>query len=256
MDLILYNAPQSTCSQKVRITLLEKKLSYREEILDLFKGDQLTPEYKAINPNGVVPSLIHDGEPVIDSSVIMEYLEDLVPEAALSPGNALGRAHMREWMRFFEEVPAPAIRIPSYNLVFLRHFQGMTEEEFIAFGESKPLRKDFFLKMGRTGYSDDEMRQSLNRLCLTVERMEQTLADGRDYLLGDYSLADICVLPTFLRMNDIGLQSLWADAAEVTRWFESVSNREAVSTAMYPGSLLSEKYGETVEVDLDRYLGK
>lgn len=255
MELLLYNAPQSTCSQKARITLLEKGLAYSEEKLDLFKGDQLKPEYKAINPNGVVPSLVHDGEPVIDSSVIMEYLEDLVPSPPLTPEAPIGRAHMREWMRFFEEVPTPAIRVPSYNLVFLRHFQDMTDEEFLAFGESKPLRKDFFLKMGRTGYSDDEMRQSLSRLKLTIDRMEPALSDGRTYLLGDFSLADICVLPTFLRMADIGLRPMWADAPGVTRWFEAASNRSAVRDAMYHGSLLSEKYGESVDIDLDRYFG-
>ena len=255
MEFVLYNAPQSTCSQKARITLLEKGLTYSEHKLDLFKGDQLTPEYTAINPNGVVPSLVHDGVPVIDSSVIMEYLQEIVPEPSLAPAQAIDRAHMREWMRFFEEVPTPAIRVPSYNLVFLRHFQGMTDEEFIAFGESKPLRKDFFLKMGRTGYSDDEMRQSLNRLRLTVERMESALDDGRTWLLGDFSLADICVLPTFLRMNDIGLSTLWSASPGVARWFDAASTRPAVRDAMYPGSLLSEKYGESVEVDLDRYFG-
>ena len=45
------------------------------EILDLFSGDQLKPEYLSINPNGVVPALVHDGKIVIDSSVIIEYLE-------------------------------------------------------------------------------------------------------------------------------------------------------------------------------------
>jgi len=255
MKLVLYNAPQSTCSQKARITLIEKGLDYDEEKLDLFKGDQLKPEYKEINPNGVVPSLVHDGEPVIDSSVIMEYLEDLLPSPALSPSSPMGKAHMREWMRFFEEVPTPAIRVPSYNLVFLRHFQGMTDEEFIAFGESKPLRKDFFLKMGRTGYSDDEMRQSLTRLKLTIDRMEGALDDGRTYLLGDFSLADICVLPTFIRMADIGLAPLWAEHPGVTRWYDAASTRPSVVKAMYHGSLLSEKYGESVDIDLDRYFG-
>ncbi len=255
MEFVLYNAPQSTCSQKARITLLEKGLDYGEKKLDLFRGDQLKPEYKAINPNGVVPSLVHDGEPVIDSSVIMEYLEELVPSPRLAPEAPIDRAHMREWMRFFEEVPTPAIRVPSYNLVFLRHFQGMTEEEFLAFGESKPLRKDFFLKMGRTGYSDDEMRQSLSRLKLTIDRMETALDDGRTYLLGDFSLADICVLPTFLRMQDIGLRPLWADFPGVTRWYDAASGRPSVREAMYHGSLLSEKYGESVDVELDRYFG-
>ena len=57
-SLVLYNAPQSTCSQRVRFTLHEKGLSFSEFKLDLFSGDQLRPEYLKINPNGVVPSLV------------------------------------------------------------------------------------------------------------------------------------------------------------------------------------------------------
>ena len=80
----LYNAPQSTCSQKVRLTLTEKELSFKEHRLKLFRGDQLEPEYLKLNPNGAVPTLIHDGTPIIDSSVIMEYLDDVFPSPRLS----------------------------------------------------------------------------------------------------------------------------------------------------------------------------
>lgn len=244
MSFLLYNAPQSTCSQKVRICLHEKGLEFSEKKLDLFKGDQLTPEYKKLNPNGVVPTLVHDDEVIVDSSVIIEYLDELYPPPQLSPDTPAGRAHMREWMRFFEEVPAPAIRVPSYNRVFLRHFQKMTDEEFIAFGESKPLRKDFFLKMGRTGYSEEEMKQAESRLRMTVERMEEQLEDGRSWLLGDYSLADICVMPVMVRVNDIGMSDLWSDCKRVAGWFERHQAREAVRKAFYYGSLLSEQYGD------------
>ena len=244
MSFVLYNAPQSTCSQKVRICLWEKGLKFSETKLDLFKGDQLTAEYKQLNPNGVVPTLVHDDEVVIDSSVIIEYLDELFPQVLLSPATPVGRAHMREWMRFFEEVPAPAVRVPSYNRVFLRHFQKMTEEEFIAFGESKPLRKDFFLKMGRTGYGDEEMRQAENRLRMTIERMELQLQGGGPWLLGEYSLADICIMPVMVRLNDIGLNNLWADCVEVGDWFSRFLEREAVQKTFYFGSLLSEQYGD------------
>jgi len=244
VTFVLYNAPQSTCSQKARICLWEKGLPFTEHKLDLFKGDQLTPEYKKLNPNGVVPTLVHDGEVIIDSSVIIEYLDELFPDPALSPPTAAGRAHMREWLRFFEEVPTPAVRVPSYNRVFLQHFQKMTDEEFIAFGESKPLRKDFFLKMGRTGYSDDEMRQAENRLRMTVERMEAQLASSGPWLLGDYSLADICVMPVMMRLSDIGLDDLWSDCDRVAEWFDRFRARDALQKAFYFGSLLSEQYGD------------
>ena len=244
MSFVLHNAPQSTCSQKVRICLWEKGLAFSEEKLDLFGGDQLTEEYKKLNPNGVVPTLVHDDEVIIDSSVIIEYLDESFPEPPLAPATPAGRAHMREWMRFFEEVPAPAVRVPSYNRVFLRLFQEMTDEEFIAFGESKPLRKDFFLRMGRKGYSDEEMQQAEDRLRMTVERMEAQLQRNGPWLLGGYSLADICIIPVIVRLNDIGLSRLWAGCDKVGEWFSRFLEREALRQSFYFGSLLSEQYSD------------
>ena len=128
MDFILYNAPQSTCSQRVRYALHAKGLAFEEHKLDLFAGDQLKPEYLAINPNGVVPALVHKGRPVIDSAVILEYLDDIEPaNTAMRPADPVDVANMRAMMRFIDEVPTPAVRVPSYNLAFLPHFQSMSE---------------------------------------------------------------------------------------------------------------------------------
>jgi len=80
MALTLYNAPQSTCSQRVRFALNAKRLPFAEIKLDLLAGDQLKPDYLKLNPNGVVPTLEHDGAIIIDSSVIIEYLDEIVPE--------------------------------------------------------------------------------------------------------------------------------------------------------------------------------
>src|SRR5262245_66018815 len=82
MAFTLYNAPQSTCSQRVRFVLNAKGLPFAERKLDLLAGDQLAPDYLALNPNGVVPTLDHDGNIVIDSTVIMEYLVTLAPVPA------------------------------------------------------------------------------------------------------------------------------------------------------------------------------
>ena len=141
--LELYSAPQSTCSQKVRLTLAEKNLDFVEHKMKLFQNDQLKPEYLKLNPNGVVPTLVDDGTPIIDSSVIMEYLDEVYPEIALSPADPKQRALMRAWLRFFEEVPTVAVRFPSYNAAFARHFDKMSDEEFKALAKSKPLRDKF-----------------------------------------------------------------------------------------------------------------
>src|SRR5215211_2778941 len=103
MPFTLYNSPPSTCSQRVRFVLNAKKLPFDEVKLDLMAGDQLKPEYLALNPNGVVPTLDHDGAIVIDSSVIVEYLDEVAPEPEnFTPGDALERAKMRALMRFID----------------------------------------------------------------------------------------------------------------------------------------------------------
>jgi len=158
MSFILYNAPQSTCSQRVRFVLNAKGLRFEEKKLDLLAGDQLKPGYLALNPNGVVPTLDHDGAIVIDSSVIIEYLDEIVPAPEnFSPRDPARRAHMRALMRFIDEMPAAAVRVPTFNLAFLPRFAAMSEEEFLAFAESKPLRKEFMLSMGRKGFPQKEM---------------------------------------------------------------------------------------------------
>ena len=96
MTFILYNAPQSTCSQRVRFLLNAKNIPFGEIKLDLLAGDQLKPDYLALNPNGVVPTLDHNGAIIIDSSVIIEYLDEIAPEPAqFTPEDPVLRARMR-----------------------------------------------------------------------------------------------------------------------------------------------------------------
>ena len=113
----------------------------------------------------MVPTLDHDGDIVIDSSVIIEYLDEVVPERAnFTPRDPVKRAAMRSLMRFIDEMPAAAVRVPTFNLAFLPRFAAMSEEEFVAFAESKPLRKEFMLAMGRTGFPQKEMDGAMGRL--------------------------------------------------------------------------------------------
>src|ERR1700722_10825728 len=206
--ITLYNAPQSTCSQRVRFVLNAKGLPFEEKKLDLLAGDQLKPDYLRLNPNGVVPTLVNDGEGVIDSSVIIEYLDEIVPEPEhFTPKTPGERARMRALMRFIDEMPAAAVRGPTFHLAFLPRFARMTEEEFVAFAESKPLRKEFMLAMGRKGFPESEMNAALDRMRRTYERMEDSVAaSGGPFLQGlRPTLADIALMPAIVRIDDLGL---------------------------------------------------
>ena len=179
MSFTLYNAPQSTCSQRVRFVLNAKKISFAEIKLDLLAGDQLKSDYLALNPNGVVPTLDHDGAIVIDSSVIIEYLDEVVPTPeSFTPRDPVTRARMRALMRFIDEMPAAAVRVPTFNLAFLPRFAAMSEEEFLAFAESKPLRKEFMLTMGRKGFPQKEM-DAATRRAVAARRRDRVLSCRR-----------------------------------------------------------------------------
>jgi glutathione S-transferase len=243
MAFTLFNAPQSTCSQRVRFVLHAKGLPFEENKLDLLAGDQLEPDYLRLNPNGVVPTLVHDGEVVIDSSVIIEYLDEIAPEPErFTPASPGERARMRSLMRFIDEMPAAAVRVPTFNLAFLPRFAKMSEDEFVAFAESKPLRREFMLAMGRKGFPAAEMQAALGRLCRTCERMASTIAaSGGPFLQGKRpTLADVAVMPALVRMDDLGLAGLWDREPAVARWYEAIRSHKAFRLTFYPGSLLSE----------------
>ena len=244
-EFTLYNAPQSTCSQRVRFVLNAKGIGFEEHKLDLFAGDQLKPEYLKINPNGVVPALLHHGRPVLDSSVIIEYLDEVARDAPVfTPPDPVDRARMRSMMRYIDEIPTPAVRVPSYNLAFLPHFQTMSEEAFVALANSKPLRKEFLLSMGRTGFPQKEMDQALDRLNRAVARMDDWISEsGGPWLMGKrITLADIAIMPVIVRMDDINLHSTWAGKPALARWLESIRAHAAFGPTYYHGSLLTEKY--------------
>jgi len=244
MSFTLYNAPQSTCSQRVRFVLNAKQLPFTEKKLDLLEGDQMKPEYLKLNPNGVVPTLDHDGAVVIDSSVIVEYLDEMFPDPVnFTPRDPLKRATMRSLMRFIDEVPAAAVRVPTYNIAFLPRFAAMSEEEFLAFANSKPLRREFMLAMGRTGFPQKDMDASLDKMSRTYTRMEESIdASGGPWLLGkDISLADISVMPAIVRMADLGLATMWDTRPKIARWYELIHAHPAFTLTYYFGSLLTER---------------
>ena len=85
----LYDHPVSPCAQKVRLVLAEKSIDYQLNPVDLSAKQNLSPEYLKLNPAGLVPTLVIDGQPIPESTVICELLDDLYPEVALRPDGSL-----------------------------------------------------------------------------------------------------------------------------------------------------------------------
>lgn len=252
MTLELYHSAHSTCSQKVRLCLAEKGLDWVAHELHFATRDHLQPDYLKLNPNGVVPTLVHDGVPIIESSAVIEYLDDVFPEPSLTPSDALGKAKMRAWICYMNEVPTTAVRVPSFNQVFrpLR-YENMTQDQFDKHVGDMPLRKAFYKRMGTTdGFADDEFRDSLDKIRQTCERIEQAVArDGGPWVMGDrFTLVDIALTPLIQRMADLGYAVLWQeDLPLMTQWFDDIKARPSFDMAFYPGTNLTDKYPQFFE---------
>ena len=118
--LTLYHNDMSVCAAKVRTALAAKKLDWNGVHLDLRRGDAQEPEYLKLNPNAVVPTLVHDGRVITKSTVICEYVDDQWPDQPLKPRDSFGRAQMRLWTKQLDEGLHPAVGTLSFCVAF-RH---------------------------------------------------------------------------------------------------------------------------------------
>lgn len=95
MAIQLYGFWRSNAAFRVRVALALKELAYEEIGVDILSGEQFGPDYAAVNPAPVVPTLVHDGHPVFQSLAIIEYLEEVYPAPRLLPIDPRERAYAR-----------------------------------------------------------------------------------------------------------------------------------------------------------------
>ena len=95
MSMKLYNFFRSGTSHRLRIALNLKGLTYEYLPVDLRSEQHLKADYKALNPQGLVPTLLVDGQVLIQSPAIIEWLEERHPDPALLPSDPDARARVR-----------------------------------------------------------------------------------------------------------------------------------------------------------------
>jgi len=241
--LELYHSPVSTCSQRVRQALAEKQLEWIDREINLSANEHLSPAYLQLNPNGLVPTLVHDGQVIPDSSVILEYLEDVFPEPPLRPTSAADVAKMRAWVRYIDEVPTAAARYPSFQLAFGKRLMALPEEERKRVALGRPLRAAFYDQIGPGGFDENAMRHAMRQLEQCFDRLEDALDDGPWVMGQAFGIVDISILPTVVRMEDLGLQHFYASRENVADWYGRIRERPSFAEAYYPKSRISVAAG-------------
>jgi len=233
-NLILYHAETAVCAAKVRVTLAEKGLDYEGRMINLQKGDQFAPDYVKLNPNAVVPTLIHEGNVLIESTTINEYLDDAFPQPSLMPANALGRAQVHGWTKK-EDTIHDAINTMTACIVF-RHdlLQKSPEERAERYNKMPdPAKREKWRRMMDEGLDSAIVDEALGRFAKHFQSMDKALAD-QPWLAGEnFTLADVGLLSFFYRLEMLQCLGLWSDHfVRVSDWYERARQRPSFNAAI------------------------
>jgi glutathione S-transferase len=247
--LELYHHGSSVCAAKVRLALAEKRLAWAGHYLDILKGEQFNPDYLKINPKGVVPTLVHDGKVIPESTVICEYVDETFADHPIYPASAYDRARIRIWTKAVDEELHPACSaityIVSHRHTILRNDVGSFDDFLKAAGAegiSARTQKWQWIQHGiEAPGAADRIRLYVGYL----RKMETALAES-DWLAGDtFTMADIAMTPYVNRLDALAMDGIWKDGRlpHVERWFARVIARPTFKPALLdwmPPELMTE----------------
>jgi len=244
--LELYHNAASTCSQKVRMVLAEKSLDFTSRPVDLISGEQHAPEYVKLNPNHVVPTLVHDGAAFIESSLINEYLDEAFPETPLRPADAAGRHAVRLWVKRFDESIQSAVGVVTFAIGPRKMILGQPEEvrEANIAAIPDPARRAARRSVIEHGVHAPEFAGALDKMVGLLDDVETAL-ESRPWLSGeDFGLADAGLLPYVVRLDHLAMAPLLSQAARprLADWYSRLQARPAFAvavTAWLPEPLLA-----------------
>ena len=216
------------------MVLAEKGLPFKSRNVDLRKGEQFAPDYLALNPNAVVPTLIDGDEIIVESSVIMQYVDEIdAAGSSLQPEDPLNRARMRLWLKRIDDPIHPATGTLTHATAFRPAFLKKSPEEqkahFAAMPD--PARRARQEAVYREGLDAPIVANAVRTFDKFVKDAESALAQN-DFLAGPtYSLADAAATPYITRLEALKLLPVWQqDSPKLMAWFDRIRARPSFKT--------------------------
>jgi glutathione S-transferase len=232
--LELYHNINSVCAQKVRIALREKGQAAEDHILTL-RGDQNEPGYLKLNPNGVVPTLVHDGQPIVESSLILYYIDDMFPDPPLMPKEPRSRHRVRMYNKLIDEYLHNACTILTFATAFRPNFLKVPRETWLAEINKAPLKRraEYKRSVIEHGLDSEFVIDALAQHQKLLSWMADSLTSA-PYLAGaSFSNADAAVIPYILRLELLKLGKMWAQHPAVADWWARMRTRPSVKATIF-----------------------
>jgi glutathione S-transferase len=212
-----------------------EKAKESPDLLKSQQGDQFDPVYMKLNPNAVVPTLVHEGRPVIESSVILYYLDEAFPQPALMPEGLHERARVRLFNKLIDEYVHNYCTVLTFATAFRPGLARLSREQLDASLARSPSKKrsEYKRDVVQHGLDSRYVVESLEFHEKLLSWIEESMRDGR-YLAGDrFSLADIATVPYVIRLDLLRLARLWDKRPGVAAWYARMRERASVDQAVF-----------------------
>lgn len=237
--LALYHGGLTTCSKQVRHCLREKGLAYESRYVNLMRFEHLSPAYMQVNPNGLVPTLVHDGHAIVNSACINEYIDEAFPEPRLSPTDLRERARMRLWTWTADDAHIHGARI-THNNMLKAAVAAMPPDnlKLVLSRMTSPGFRERWQKMAEGGHSEKDIAVSIDHIRFVADRMEKELTERGPWLAGKtFSLADIAMAAIVHRVfevyPDLLSRQTWPTVHD---WYERLMARPAAKFVYTSGT--------------------
>lgn len=191
--LTIYHWEPNANSGKPIMAAFEKGVEFESRYIDMLGFEQHSSDYLKINPNGTIPSMLHDGVLVAESTAMMEYIDQAFDGPPLRPQDPFERWRMRWWCRFFDQFVGPSISMFGWSFFVGPAVRQRDPEELRARVERIPLkeRRVAWSKAIYGTFSPEEMAESQRRIEFGVQHLEAALGEHPWVAGQSYSLADI-----------------------------------------------------------------
>ncbi|MBT0670806.1 glutathione S-transferase family protein [Novosphingobium profundi] len=230
-EVTLYHWEPNANSGKPMLALMEKGVPFDSHYIDMLNFDQHRPEYLAINPQGTIPAMTHGDKVLVESTAIMEYVNEAFDGPDLMPTDARDRWRVRWWMKFMDQWLAPSFSMIGWSVFIGPVVRQRDPAELEAAIERIPMpeRRVSWRKAIYGTFSEAEIAESQRRVALGIGMLEAELGK-REWLASDsYSLADI---NGFNLAYAIPLSQPHLSNDELTpnllRWLRAIYARKAV----------------------------
>ena len=228
----LFHFSGSACSQKLRIFFNIKKINWNSHVINLIKQEQFSQWFLGINPRGLVPTLVHDGDVHIESNEIMAYLDDVYKDNKLFPIDLIDEInkdlafedslhHDLRRLTFRYIIPHALGKKNPSTIDAKEQFEGTIQGKA---DENKSKEILFWKNHYQKGITDDEIIESANKFKNIYENFNNILKNQK-YLKGDkFTVVDLAWYVSTKRLAMAGIPI--EKYKNVQKWFSNLDNDE------------------------------